>query len=124
MGNDSAIEETTSSSDNWVTVFGFSPDQAHSILQYMSRHGEVVMHQVPSKGNWMYVGYSCSTHARQALSRNGAVLDGNIRIGVIPTSEKVIVFYFKLTVILGTHRIECRSNKHLRSHYVEQINAY
>ena len=48
MGTTDAPEnqEPSSTSDNWVTVFGFSQDQAYAVLQFMSRHGEVVRHQV------------------------------------------------------------------------------
>ncbi|VDM54785.1 unnamed protein product [Angiostrongylus costaricensis] len=39
----------------------------------------------------MHIRYSCPVHARQALSRNGTLIDSDLRIGVIPCTEKDIV---------------------------------
>lgn len=80
-----------SDAETWVTVFGFPPEQASNILKYFSRHGEVVAHQIPVRGNWMHLRYSCGIHARQAISRNATVLDGSLRIGVVPCTEKDLV---------------------------------
>ncbi|KHJ85112.1 MPPN domain protein, partial [Oesophagostomum dentatum] len=64
----STPEATQSAADTWVTVYGFPPEQAANVLKHFSRHGEIVSHQVPSRGNWMHIRYSCPVHARQALS--------------------------------------------------------
>ena len=37
----------------------------------------------------MYIRYSCAAHAQQALARNGMILDGSVRIGVMPATEEV-----------------------------------
>ena len=37
----------------------------------------------------MHLGYSTPIHARQALARNGVIIDGNTRVGVNATPEKV-----------------------------------
>ncbi|KHJ80900.1 hypothetical protein OESDEN_19420 [Oesophagostomum dentatum] len=39
----------------------------------------------------MHIRYSCPVHARQALSRNASLIDGTLRVGVIPCTEKEIV---------------------------------
>ncbi|RCN48072.1 MPPN domain protein [Ancylostoma caninum] len=86
-----AAEASQSAADTWVTVYGFPPEQASNVLKHFSRHGEIVTHQVPSRGNWMHIRYSCPVHARQALSRNASLIDSSLRIGVIPCTEKEIV---------------------------------
>ncbi|PIO53032.1 MPPN domain protein, partial [Teladorsagia circumcincta] len=84
----SAPEEAQSPADTWVTVYGFPPEQAANVLKHFSRHGEIVSHQVPSRGNWMHIRYSCPIHARQALSRNASLIDSSLRVGVIPCTDK------------------------------------
>lgn len=84
-------EQPQSSADTWVTVYGFPPEQAANVLKHFSRHGEIVSHQVPSRGNWMHIRYSCPVHARQALSRNASLIDASLRVGVVPCTEKDIV---------------------------------
>ncbi|VDM55208.1 unnamed protein product [Angiostrongylus costaricensis] len=39
-------EVTQSPVDTWVTVYGFPPEQAGSVLKHFSRHAEIVSHQV------------------------------------------------------------------------------
>ncbi|KAE9419128.1 hypothetical protein Angca_004216, partial [Angiostrongylus cantonensis] len=81
-------EVNSSPVDTWVTVYGFPPEQAGNVLKHFSRHGEIVSHQIPKRGNWMHIRYSCIVHARQALSRNATLIDSDLRIGVIPCTEK------------------------------------
>uniref|UniRef100_A0A9J2PND5 Nucleoporin NUP35 n=1 Tax=Ascaris lumbricoides TaxID=6252 RepID=A0A9J2PND5_ASCLU len=69
---------------HWVIVFGFSPEDASRVLQLFSRHGTVVAHRFAERGNWVYIRYSSIIHAQQALSRNGRIIDGCLRLGVIP----------------------------------------
>lgn len=80
-----------SSADTWVTVYGFPPEEAANVIKHFSRHGEIVSHQVPSKGNWMHIRYSSVVHAQQALSRNATFIDSSLRIGVVPCTDKEIV---------------------------------
>uniref|UniRef100_A0A8R1HM25 Nucleoporin NUP35 n=1 Tax=Caenorhabditis japonica TaxID=281687 RepID=A0A8R1HM25_CAEJA len=84
-------EEGTDPAETWVTVFGFTSNQISILLNLFSRHGEVVSHQAPSKGNFMHIRYSCVTHAQQALSRNGTLLDQDTFIGVVPCTNKDVV---------------------------------
>ncbi|KAK6751234.1 hypothetical protein RB195_002921 [Necator americanus] len=86
-----ATDSLQTAADTWVTVYGFPPEQAANVLKYFSRHGEIVSHQVPSRGNWMHIRYSCPVHARQAISRNASLIGNSLRVGVIPCTEKEIV---------------------------------
>ncbi|CAJ0601755.1 unnamed protein product [Cylicocyclus nassatus] len=86
-----APETSQNAADTWVTVYGFPPEEAANVLKHFSRHGEIVSHRVPSRGNWMHIRYSCAVHARQALSRNASLIDSALRVGVIPCTEKEIV---------------------------------
>lgn len=72
--------------DYWVTVFGFNKDQLSEILDLFNRHGNVVKHEQPEEGNWVKLRYSSVTHAQQALSRNGQLLDKTM-IGVVSTTK-------------------------------------
>ncbi|GMT23574.1 hypothetical protein PFISCL1PPCAC_14871, partial [Pristionchus fissidentatus] len=73
--------------DHWVTVFGFPPNFTDKVIKLMSRHGEIVSQQVPSRGNWINIRYSCAVHAEQALGRNASLIDGVVRIGVVPCTD-------------------------------------
>ncbi|EFO85812.1 CRE-NPP-19 protein [Caenorhabditis remanei] len=89
--DEAPIEEETDATDTWVTVFGFTPSQVSILLNLFSRHGEVVSHQAPSKGNFMHIRYSCATHAQQALSRNGTLLDQDTFIGVVQCTNRDVI---------------------------------
>ncbi|VDK47954.1 unnamed protein product [Anisakis simplex] len=69
---------------HWVTVFGFAPEDATHVLQLFSRHGTIVAHRFAERGNWVYIRYSSVVHAQQALSRNGHIIEGRLRLGVMP----------------------------------------
>ncbi|PAV56526.1 hypothetical protein WR25_14899 [Diploscapter pachys] len=80
-----------SAADTWIVVFGFPSGYATSILKLFSKHAQIVSHQSAPRGNWMYIRYSCAAHAQQALARNGMILDGSVRIGVMPATEEELV---------------------------------
>ncbi|KJH48415.1 MPPN domain protein [Dictyocaulus viviparus] len=86
-----ASEAAQSPADTWVTVYGFPPEQAGNVLKHFSRHGEIVSHQIPSRGNWMHIRYSCSVHARQALCRNASLIGNALLVGVVPCTDKDII---------------------------------
>ncbi|MCP9265355.1 BMA-NPP-19, isoform g [Dirofilaria immitis] len=69
---------------HWITVFGFSREDATNVLKLFARHGTVVAHRFPKEGNWMHLRYASPIHAQQALSRNGQIVDGRLRLGVLP----------------------------------------
>uniref|UniRef100_F1L3W7 Nucleoporin NUP35 n=1 Tax=Ascaris suum TaxID=6253 RepID=F1L3W7_ASCSU len=80
----SPVRDNADGALHWVIVFGFSPEDASRVLQLFSRHGTVVAHRFAERGNWVYIRYSSIIHAQQALSRNGRIIDGCLRLGVIP----------------------------------------
>lgn len=72
--------------DYWVTVFGFDKNQKNDVLELFGRHGNIVKHVAADEGNWVRLRYGSMTHAKQALQRNGQMID-NFIIGVIPTTK-------------------------------------
>uniref|UniRef100_A0A915PZY5 Nucleoporin NUP35 n=1 Tax=Setaria digitata TaxID=48799 RepID=A0A915PZY5_9BILA len=76
---------------HWITVFGFSREDATNVLKLFARHGTVVAHRFPREGNWMYLRYASPIHAQQALSRNGQIIDGRLRLGVLPVDNKELI---------------------------------
>ncbi|EJW83588.1 hypothetical protein WUBG_05501 [Wuchereria bancrofti] len=76
---------------HWVTVFGFSREDATNVLKLFTRHGTVVAHRFPREGNWMFIRYASPIHAQQALSRNGQIMDGRLRLGVVPVDNEELV---------------------------------
>ncbi|KAM3725079.1 Nucleoporin NUP35 [Dirofilaria immitis] len=76
---------------HWITVFGFSREDATNVLKLFARHGTVVAHRFPKEGNWMHLRYASPIHAQQALSRNGQIVDGRLRLGVLPVNNEELV---------------------------------
>ncbi|CAG9537523.1 unnamed protein product [Cercopithifilaria johnstoni] len=76
---------------HWITVFGFSREDATNVLKLFARHGTVVAHRFPKEGNWMFLRYASPIHAQQALSRNGQIVDGRLRLGVVPVDNEELV---------------------------------
>lgn len=45
----------------------------------------------------MFLRYASPIHAQQALSRNGQIIDGRLRLGVVPVDNEVnLLFIFNL----------------------------
>uniref|UniRef100_A0A0R3S3K1 Nucleoporin NUP35 n=1 Tax=Elaeophora elaphi TaxID=1147741 RepID=A0A0R3S3K1_9BILA len=76
---------------HWITVFGFAREDAINVLKLFARHGTVVAHRFPKEGNWMFLRYASPIHAQQALSRNGQIVDGRLRLGVVPVDKEELV---------------------------------
>ncbi|EFO18102.2 hypothetical protein LOAG_10395 [Loa loa] len=76
---------------HWITVYGFSREDATNVLKLFARHGTVVAHRFPREGNWMFLRYASPIHAQQALSRNGQIIDGRLRLGVVPVDNEELV---------------------------------
>lgn len=77
--------------DTWVTVFGFPPAAASYILTQFTQLGTITEHHNPGSGNWMHLKYMTKLQARKALSKNGKVFSGNIMIGVVPCTDKMVI---------------------------------
>ncbi|VIO87654.1 conserved hypothetical protein,hypothetical protein [Brugia malayi] len=43
------------------------------------------------EGNWMFIRYASPIHAQQALSRNGQIMDGRLRLGVVPVDNQELM---------------------------------
>ncbi|XP_050729747.1 nucleoporin NUP35-like isoform X2 [Eriocheir sinensis] len=76
--------------DTWVTVFGFPPAAASYILTQFTQLGTITEHHNPGSGNWMHLKYMTKLQARKALSKNGKVFSGNIMIGVVACTDKMV----------------------------------
>jgi len=74
-------------SERWVTVFGFPPATASSVLGQFSQVGHIVEHKFPGQGNWVNICYASKLDARRALSYNGKILAGHTMIGVVPCRD-------------------------------------
>ncbi|ULU05933.1 hypothetical protein L3Y34_018094 [Caenorhabditis briggsae] len=105
------VQEEIDAADTWVTVFGFSPSQVSILLNLFSRHGEVVSHQAPTRGNFMHIRYSCITHAQQALSRNGTLLDQDTFIGVVQCTNKDVINGTAAGIVARTSTTTAAANR-------------
>ncbi|CAA86775.1 Nucleoporin NUP35 [Caenorhabditis elegans] len=105
------MEEEADAADTWVTVFGFQPSQVSILLNLFSRHGEVVSHQTPSKGNFIHMRYSCVTHAQQAISRNGTLLDQDTFIGVVQCTNKDVINGSASGIVARSSNIAAAANR-------------
>jgi len=75
----------------WVTVFGFPPGATSFILQQFAQYGTILKHVVATECNWMHIHYLNKIQAKKALSKDGKVYGGCMRIGVTPCIEKNIM---------------------------------
>ncbi|VDN01230.1 unnamed protein product [Thelazia callipaeda] len=87
VSNVSSKETQQQIAAHWVMVFGFSREDASDVLKLFGRHGTIVSHRFPKEGNWVYIRYASPVHARQALSRNGQIINGRVRLGVLPVDS-------------------------------------
>jgi hypothetical protein len=61
----------------WVTVFGFPPDKAGSVLQCFLSWGGVVEHKRgDNDANWIHLKYGSAVAAERALAKNGTIVQG------------------------------------------------
>ncbi|BFZ04946.1 hypothetical protein BsWGS_07985 [Bradybaena similaris] len=77
--------------ETWVTVFGFPPGASSFILQQFSLYGTVIKHIIISECNWMHIHYMTKIQAKKALSKNGRIFGGCMKIGVVPCAEKCVM---------------------------------
>uniref|UniRef100_A0A1B6DPH9 Nucleoporin NUP35 n=1 Tax=Clastoptera arizonana TaxID=38151 RepID=A0A1B6DPH9_9HEMI len=76
---------------NWVTVFGFPPSTASSIIGHFSKLGHVIDQVYTEFGNWVHLCYSSKMEAKRALSYNGRIIAENIMIGVVPLRDQIVL---------------------------------
>jgi len=75
----------------WVTVFGFPPGATSFILQQFSQYGTILKHVVATECNWMHIHYQNRIQAKKALSKDGKVYGGCMKIGVTACIEKSVM---------------------------------
>ncbi|XP_022192935.2 nucleoporin NUP35 [Nilaparvata lugens] len=88
---DTPDRNTGVTADHWVTVFGFPPSAATTVLAQFSQLGQLQQHVTPPKGNWMHLRYYSKMEARRAYSYNGKVFGGSVMVGVVPCKDPSIV---------------------------------
>ena len=86
----------------WVTVFGFPVASASYILTQFAQLGTIVDQRMAGSGNWMHLKFHTPLQARKALSLNSKVFGGNIMIGVVPCTDKLLVHDNKENRTLNT----------------------
>ncbi|XP_059175809.1 nucleoporin NUP35-like isoform X2 [Physella acuta] len=85
LKSDDVLDET------WVTVFGFPPGATSFIIQQFSQYGTILKHVVAAECNWMHIHYLSKLQAKKALSKDGKIFGGCMKIGVTPCIEKAIM---------------------------------
>ncbi|KAH9495862.1 Nucleoporin nup35 [Bulinus truncatus] len=85
LKSDDVLDET------WVTVFGFPSGATSFILQQFSQYGTILKHVISSECNWMHIHYMSKIQAKKALSKDGKIYGGCMKIGVTPCIEKTVM---------------------------------
>lgn len=84
--------------ERWVTVFGFPPATATSILAQFAQVGHIIEHRFPGQGNWVNICYSSCLDAHRALAYNGKLF-GHTMVGVLPCKDMVSFIEFKINLV-------------------------
>lgn len=93
---DSSMNLSTSASQSllqWVTVFGFLPNDINAVLSHISSRVRIVdKHSAPqSQSNWIHLKCASEQEAQRALTCNGSIVSGAIMIGVIPCTDEGVI---------------------------------
>ena len=91
--NQSGIHSTTDvlPDETWCTVFGFPPHSVSFVLDKFQAYGEIVRHVVGhGNANWMHIKYCSAAQCERALSKNGKIYDGSLKIGVVPCTDTAL----------------------------------
>ncbi|KPJ14912.1 Nucleoporin NUP53 [Papilio machaon] len=71
----------------WITVFGFPPNAANTVLARFSNCGAILDKQYPTQGNWANVRYATRAEKERALALNGRQIIPGVMVGVIECRE-------------------------------------
>ncbi|CAH2106972.1 unnamed protein product [Euphydryas editha] len=71
----------------WVTVFGFPPNAANTVLARFSNCGAILDKQYPTQGNWAHVRYSTRAEKERAMALNGRQVLPGVMVGVVECRE-------------------------------------
>ncbi|KAI8429269.1 hypothetical protein MSG28_007773 [Choristoneura fumiferana] len=66
----------------WVTVFGFPPNAANTVLARFSNCGAILDKQYPTQGNWAHVRYATRAERERALALSGRQVLPGVMVGV------------------------------------------
>ncbi|XP_045493022.1 nucleoporin Nup35 [Colias croceus] len=67
----------------WVTVFGFPPNAANTVLARFSNCGAILDKQYPTQGNWAHIRYATRAEKERALALNGRQVLPGTMVGVV-----------------------------------------
>lgn len=71
----------------WVTVFGFPPNAANTVLARFSNCGAILDKQYPTQGNWAHVRYATRAEKERAIALNGRQVLPGVMVGVVECRE-------------------------------------
>lgn len=71
----------------WVTVFGFPPNAANTVLARFSNCGAILDKQYPTQGNWAHVRYATRAEKERALALSGRQVLPGVMVGVVECKE-------------------------------------
>ncbi|CAG9560751.1 unnamed protein product [Danaus chrysippus] len=71
----------------WVTVFGFPPNAANTVLARFSNCGAMLDKQYPTQGNWAHIRYATRAEKERAMALNGRQILPGIMVGVVECRE-------------------------------------
>ncbi|BFZ15713.1 hypothetical protein BsWGS_18751 [Bradybaena similaris] len=85
------LKSTDVLDETWITVFGFPPGATSFILQQFSQYGTILKYVIPSECNWMHIHYLSKLQAKKAISKDGKIFGGCLKIGVTQCIEKRVM---------------------------------
>lgn len=89
-GGESAQPASSHGLDTWVTVYGFQPGDAATVLRTFQAMGEVVDFGSygPAQANWMHIRFRTRHGAQRALGHDGRRISDGLIVGVKPIGEE------------------------------------
>ncbi|KAG6439592.1 hypothetical protein O3G_MSEX000904, partial [Manduca sexta] len=71
----------------WVTVFGFPPNAANTVLARFSNCGAILDKQYPTQGNWAHIRYATRAEKERAMALSGRLVLPGVMVGVVECKE-------------------------------------
>ncbi|XP_063532614.1 nucleoporin Nup35 [Cydia strobilella] len=71
----------------WVTVFGFPPNAANTVLARFSNCGAILDKQYPTQGNWAHIRYATRAEKERAMALSGRQVLPGVMVGVAECQE-------------------------------------